>query len=199
MTRLRLKSTLAIISMVMCFTVMAQEQPAWEVNALNEDGGAVYDFQTGITTATNGVIIKRGNAVLTADGVTIYHQTGEAFATGNVRIEQGDQLWVGDEMKYNFNTHQMEGRQFRTGMPPVFMSGNNLHADMSGKAYAATNGFFQGAIDGSLSRIPAHFLINEDLTIQTAYYGTNAADHIGWEAVQDFVAQAPSQERASGA
>jgi len=143
MTRLRFSFTLAIISTLMRCALVAQEQPAWEINALTDEGSAIYDFQAGITTATNGVIIKRGNAVLTANGVTVYHQTGEVFATGNVRIEQGDQLWMGDEMRYNFNTHQMEGRQFRTGMPPVFVSGQNLHsANTNGAAHTATNGYF---------------------------------------------------------
>lgn len=142
MTRLRLSFTLATFLLAMNCTLMAQQQPAWEVSALTAEGGAVYDFQTGITSATNGVIVKRGNSVMTANQVVVYHQTGEAFASGSVRIEQGDQLWVGDEMRYNFNTRQMEARQFRTGIPPVFMQGNNLHGDLAGKTYAATNSFF---------------------------------------------------------
>ncbi|HEX4343581.1 MAG TPA: OstA-like protein, partial [Verrucomicrobiae bacterium] len=133
---------LAVIFLAMRLSLTAQEQPAWEVNAIDDKGGAVYDFKTGITSATNGVIVKRGNAVLTANQVTVWHQSGDAYASGNVRIEQGDQLWLGDEMHYNFNTHQMKGSEFRTGMPPVFIAGHDLSGDTAGKTYTATNAYF---------------------------------------------------------
>jgi len=139
MIQLRLTFTLA--AFFLALRLVAQEQPAWEVNALTEKGGAVYDFKTGITSATNGVIVKRGNSVLTADSVTVYHQSGDAFASGNVRIEQGDELWEGDKMRYNFNTHMMAGSDFRTGTPPFFIAGHNLTGDMSNKVYDATSSY----------------------------------------------------------
>ena len=140
MIQLRLSFTLAAIFLAL--RLVAQEQPAWEVNALTENGGAVYDFKTGITSATNGVIVKRGNSILTANSVTVYHQSGDAYASGNVRIEQGDELWEGDRMRYNFNTHLMSGNDFRTGLPPVFLAGHNLTGDMSNKVYNATSAYF---------------------------------------------------------
>jgi LPS-assembly protein len=142
MIQLRPTFALAAIFLATGLSLLAQEQPAWEVNALTEKGGAVYDFKTGITSATNGVIVKRGNAVLVANQVTVWHQSGEAFAVGDVRIEQGDQTWVGDSMRYNFNTHRMEGKEFRTGLPPVFISGHDLSGDLTGKIYTATNAYF---------------------------------------------------------
>lgn len=52
---------------------------------------------------------------------------------------------------------------------------------------ATAEGFLQGPIDGPIARIPAHFLIQEDLTIHTAFYGQHIADHIPWDTVENFV------------
>ena len=59
---------------------------------------------------------------------------------------------------------------------------------------AALAGFNQGPIDGSLTRVPAHFLIDEDGMINTAYYGKTIADHIPWEMVEDFLREHPALE-----
>lgn len=132
----------AFVFLALRFALIAQEQPAWEVNGLTDKSGAVYDFKTDITSATNGVIVTRGNTVLTANQVTIWHQTGDVFASGDVRIAQGEQIWVGQEIRYNFNTHQMQAREFRTGIPPVFVAGKNLSGDITNQTYTATNAFF---------------------------------------------------------
>ena len=64
-------------------------------------------------------------------------QTGEVVADGHVRIEQGDQIWVGEHIRYNFKTHQMQSEQFRTGKPPVFAQGGQLQGDITNKTYNA--------------------------------------------------------------
>ena len=61
-----------------------------------------------------------GETVLMADSASVNKETGEAVADGHVRIEQGDQIWIGEHIRYNFKTHQMQSEQFRTGKPPVF-------------------------------------------------------------------------------
>ena len=53
-------------------------------------------------------------------------KTGEVVADGHVRIEPGDQIWVGEHIRYNFKTHQMQSEQFRTGKPPVFADGRAI-------------------------------------------------------------------------
>ena len=49
--------------------------------------------------------------------------TGEVVADGAVRIQRDEQIWVGEHIRYNFKTRQMEAEQFRTGKPPVFAAG----------------------------------------------------------------------------
>ncbi|MGD1089867.1 MAG: hypothetical protein ABR955_14265 [Verrucomicrobiota bacterium] len=129
------------------FTSLAQEQQAWEVQALNQivSGGPVgnvtFDMASDTAHGTNGVFVKYGGAVLTADSASVNLQTGEAVADGNVRIEEGDEIWLGEHINYNFKTHQMRSEQFRTGKTPVFAQGEQLQGDTSNKVYNARHAF----------------------------------------------------------
>ena len=129
------------------FSVAAQEAPAWEVQALSKiipgtvEGKMDYDPVNGTATGTNGVYVKYGNATLTADSASLNTQSGEVVADGHVRVESGDQLWVGDHIRYNFKTHQMQSESFRTGKWPVFASGNDLSGNSSNKVYYANNAY----------------------------------------------------------
>jgi len=104
-----------------------------------EEGAAVYDLRTGIAYATNGVKITYGDAVLTAERAAWSESLYEVEADGDVRIQQGDQLWVSEHVSYNFKTRRMEARQFRTGQIPIFAGGSDLHGDMSNRVYVARN------------------------------------------------------------
>jgi lipopolysaccharide assembly outer membrane protein LptD (OstA) len=120
----------------------AQEQPAWEIQALNQiipgapEGNVEYDVATGAWRGTN-VFVKYGDTTLTADSAALNQQSGEVMADGHVRIESDNQIWVGEHIRYNFKTHQMQSEQFRMGKPPVFAAGNELQGDISNKTYTA--------------------------------------------------------------
>ena len=120
---------------------------SWEVQALSKlipgtvQGMVDYDLASGTATGTNGVYIKYGSTTLTADSVSVNQQSGEAVADGNVRIESAGQLWVGDHIRYNFKTHQMQSSEFRTGKWPVFMNGRDLAGNSSNKVYYADDSF----------------------------------------------------------
>jgi lipopolysaccharide assembly outer membrane protein LptD (OstA) len=79
--------------------------------------------------------------VLTADSATVNVQSGETVADSRVRIQQGDQLWAGDHIRYNFLTRQMESEQFRTGKSPVFAAGEKLSGDVTNDVYRAQNAY----------------------------------------------------------
>ena len=121
--------------------VRAQVQPDWEIEALSDQGYVEFDTESKIATATNGVLVKYGGAVLTADEITLDEPSGEVLANGRVRIQQGEQIWASDHISYNFKTRQMQAQQFRTGKLPVFASGYGLHGDLSNRVYLATNAF----------------------------------------------------------
>jgi len=129
------------------FSVAAQEAPSWEVQALSQiipgtvEGKLDYDLAAGKATGTNGIYVKYGNATLSADSAALDTKSGEIVADGHVRIESGDQLWVGEHIRYNFKTRQMQSEQFRTGKWPVFVGGTGLTGDASNKVYVAENAF----------------------------------------------------------
>ena len=122
------------------FSAQPQESE-YSIQSLSGDPKSFpyYDLKTGIVVATNGVLVKYGNAVLTADSVYLHVATREVLADGHVRIQQGDQLWASDHVYYNLITHQLEAEQFRTGKTPVFAAGEGLLGNITNHYYVATN------------------------------------------------------------
>jgi lipopolysaccharide assembly outer membrane protein LptD (OstA) len=141
MTRLRFILTVAIFLRVFCASVSAQQMQGWDIEPLNENGWVDYDFKTSIAEATNGVRIIYGNIVLTADRARVNQLTGDTIADGNVRIQQAEQLWVGQHINFNFKTQEMEANQFRTGKAPFFVQGEGLRGDVTNNVYVTTNAF----------------------------------------------------------
>ena len=140
-------AALAFLAALFPGLVRAQAEASWEVQALSQiipgtvEGKVDYDAATATATGTNGIFVRYGGAVLTADNAAVNTRSGDVEADGNVRIESGDQLWVGDHIYYNFKTRQMRSEQFRTGKTPVFAGGGGLTGDSSNRVYTATNAF----------------------------------------------------------
>jgi len=136
-------AVLAFLLAIFPLAVRAQDQPSWDMWALNQIipespvGKVEFDLVGNTAHGTNGICIRYGTTVLTADSASVDRDTGEAVADGHVRIEQGDQLWVGDHIRYNFKTHQMESEQFRTGKTPVFATGRQLEGNITNQTYIA--------------------------------------------------------------
>lgn len=166
MTRLRYNFVPAFILWATCFNLMAQLQSNLEVRALSPEGGVSYSLKTGTITYTNGVMVKYGNTVLTADSASVNQQTGETTAQGHVRIQQGDWFWVGDNIRYDFKTKQMQTEQFRAGRPPVFAKGHGLHGNLTNHVYSATNAF---VTTDDISQ-PAHGIRAREITIVPGQY-----------------------------
>jgi LPS-assembly protein len=138
-------AALVFLFAAVSFSAFAQEQSSWEMWALNQivpgTPTGVVDLMGNMMTGTNGVCVKYGGAVLTADSVSVNRDTGEAVADGHVRIEQGEEIWIGDHITYNFKTHQMQSDQFRTGKPPVFAEGKDLQGNTTNQTYTAQHVF----------------------------------------------------------
>jgi lipopolysaccharide assembly outer membrane protein LptD (OstA) len=136
---------LVFLSALFPFVARAQEPPSWDVRALSQiipgaPAGSV-DVVGDKAYGTNVFVQYSSNATLIADSATIDYQSGEAVADGHVRIEEGDQIWVGEHIRYNFKTHQMQSEQFRTGKPPVFAQGRQLQGDTTNNTYNARHAF----------------------------------------------------------
>lgn len=128
-------------------SAIAQEESGVIISALSQviqgtpEGKVDFDAKTGTVTYSNGIFVSDGSAVLTANSAAVNTKTGDVVADGNVHIESGDQLWVGEHISYNFKTKQMRSEQFRTGKTPVFASGAELTGDRSNKVYTAKSAF----------------------------------------------------------
>jgi LPS-assembly protein len=139
MMRLRLNAILVLSLLALSLKVMAQARPGWEVYSPWGEGAVVYDFEKQLATATNGVVIKYQNTVLTADTVSWNERSGEAIADGDVRVQRGGETWVSQHLIYNFYTHQLQAGQFRMGQPPAYAGGQGLRGELTNRVYVATN------------------------------------------------------------
>lgn len=133
--------TLLVVLLPLAARAQEAEQQEWIIQALALDGRFDYDAATGIASGTNGLLIKYGGAVMTADRATVNQETGEAEADGHVRIQRDDQLWAGEHIRYNFKTRLMQTEQFRTGKTPVFAEGKELRGDTSNHVYTAKSAY----------------------------------------------------------
>ena len=131
---------LALCALAFPGALWAQQRPELEMEPLTDQGWVEIDLQTGLGHGTNGVLVRYGSAFLTADEASVNPKSGEVIADGQVRIQSEEHIWVGEHIRYNFNTRQMEAEQFRTGKAPVFAEGEGLHGDITNGVYIATNG-----------------------------------------------------------
>jgi lipopolysaccharide assembly outer membrane protein LptD (OstA) len=138
---LRLTLTVGLWALPAVLWAQQQQQSAWVVESLaHEIGGyAEYDLTTGRYIASNNVVVTYGTAVLTANYATVNTQTGEVTADGRVRIQEAEQIWASEHVRYNFFTHQMTAEQFRTGQPPMFAEGKGLSGEVTNRTYVATD------------------------------------------------------------
>lgn len=113
-------------------------EPLHDILPAVPPGSIEYDPATGMYYATNE-LLQYKNATIMADSVKWNADTGEIAAKGHVRIEQGGQMWIGDSVMYNIKTHQMKTAKFRTGEPPVFAQGDQVHGNITNKTYTARN------------------------------------------------------------
>jgi lipopolysaccharide assembly outer membrane protein LptD (OstA) len=133
MTKFPAIFALSLCAAIFSPAVFAQDdgmvmQALHEIIPGSVEGQVHYNFDTGTMTGTNGIYLnyKNGEVVLTADSASANPKTGDVDADGNVRIESGNQLWVGEHIHYNFINHQIRSEQFRTGRSPVFAAGAGL-------------------------------------------------------------------------
>ncbi len=137
----KLPASAALIFFVALFSHPLLAQQSLLIEALNQvlPGASAGHIEMTATNAigTNGVFIQYGDTTLTADSATVDWRTGQCAADGHVRIAQGQMLWVGEHMDYNFKTRQMRTEEFRAGKPPVFLAGRNLQGDLTNKTYTA--------------------------------------------------------------
>ncbi|MGA2853159.1 MAG: hypothetical protein ABSE90_03370 [Verrucomicrobiota bacterium] len=117
-------AALILFAAILPLSARAQGQPTWEAWSLNQiipgapTNSSVYSVGN-MYIGTNGICVRytdeHGDTVLMADNASANRDTGDAVADGHVRIEMGEQIWLGGHINYNFKTRRMRSEQFRTG------------------------------------------------------------------------------------
>ncbi len=134
--------TLSLVASQGVSRAQQQQLSPWVVESLAPPGAgghADYDLSTHLWTATNNVLVTYEGAVLNANYVTVNTETGEVNAEGRVRIQQGEQIYVSERLRFNFYTKQIQAEQFKTGEAPMFAEGRGLSADVTNHTYLATD------------------------------------------------------------
>ena len=93
------------------------------------------------------VIVGTGNAVvryrgmkLVSDRITVYLDTNDAFAEGNVKLFQENNYLVGDSLHYNFKTGMGEMTNARGWSPPWYGKGDIIRR-ISEDEFQVDNGY----------------------------------------------------------
>ncbi len=130
---------LLLVGLVMgaIFTAGAAGPPELVIES---EGQVTFDQATGVAVATNGVVVKYGNMVMTANRARWDEKTQEIEGEGAVHIQKDNQSFVGDRLNYNYGTQEITGGHFRTGRAPLFAEGEGLAGDRTNETYAVYQG-----------------------------------------------------------
>ena len=91
------------------------------------------------------------NAVLTADYMTLFTDTNDVYAEGRVRLEEGNQVFRGEMVHYNFKTKKGRFLQGTVATPPWYQHGRSVEHIAEG-VFAVTPGYLT-----SCDQEPPHF------------------------------------------
>jgi lipopolysaccharide assembly outer membrane protein LptD (OstA) len=117
----------------------AQEQPTLHIEAFGTEGRLIYDVDKNTATATNGVVVRYEDAVLTARQVSFQRDAHEVTAEGDVRLQRGTEVWLAEQLSYNFLTRQITSSHFRSAHGPFLVAAEGLRSMASNQVYSATN------------------------------------------------------------
>ena len=115
MKLLRLTCLLSGLLLLGSSVLRAQERPNFFIESLDPAFRIELDPATGAVTATNGVAVRYGDAVLTARTVLLNRETGDVVAEGAVHLQRGKEVWSGERVQYNFETRTLGTDSFRSG------------------------------------------------------------------------------------
>jgi len=120
-------------------SLLAADEEQVIIEGLSDQSVVEHDFVKRVSTGKNGVMVRHGSTLLIADQVTLNEVTGSIVAEGTVSVQNEGQFWTGERLEYNYLTRRISGQTFKTGAPPIFVSGMSLGAGTTEKGYAATN------------------------------------------------------------
>lgn len=136
--------TLIFTALWVCCAVVpsasATEAPASSqpVKVLGETVEYFHEQQKVI--GTGNVSIDYEGTLLTADKITVYTQTGQAIAEGNVTLKQADSIYRGPRGEYNFKTQQGKVDRLSAEFGPLYGKARQVERVSEGH-YRASDGY----------------------------------------------------------
>ncbi|MCX6357086.1 MAG: hypothetical protein NT045_04280 [Candidatus Aureabacteria bacterium] len=99
-----------------------------------------FDREQNIITGTGNAVVKYKDAKLTADKITVYMDTNDAYAEGNVSLFQQGQFITGKNVRYNFQTGQGNITDCDAYVQPWYAYGKTVRR-ISEDEYQIDNGY----------------------------------------------------------
>ena len=99
-----------------------------------------YIRDQNIIVGTGNAIIRYKGLKLLADRITVYLDTNDAFAEGNVKLFREEQYFVGDSLQYNFDTGTGALTNATGWIPPWYAKGEVIRK-ISKDEYQVDNGY----------------------------------------------------------
>jgi len=163
-----------------CSVLLAQttnEHGRIIIEATPGDEGVEYNMAKNMVTATNGITVRYEEAVLTARRATLNFDTGEAVAEGEVRLQRGPQMLIGDSIQYNFYTRKIVGENFKLGQSPYVVQSDVMVGDQNANVYVGA----EGLVTTDDYANPAYSVHAKTLIIVPGEYieAKNATLHLG--------------------
>ena len=104
-----------------------------------------------LAVAEGNVEVVFGNALLTCDHLSLFTDTKDAYAEGRVRLEEGDQVFRGEMVHYNFENKKGRFLQGTVSTPPWHQHGRSVE-HLAERIYQVTPGYIT-----SCELEPPHF------------------------------------------
>lgn len=83
-------------------------------------------YEAGIAYASGNVTARYGEDVVYADKMAYNNNTKEATAYGNVRVYSRGNVYRGDQITYNFQTHKVVANNFLSAQEKFYVSGKEF-------------------------------------------------------------------------
>jgi len=120
-----------------------EEAPERERKALPivADADSVeFDREQNVVTGNGNAVVKYKDATLTADKITVYLDTGDAYAEGNVSLFQKGEFLTGKNLRYNFENGQGNITDCHAYVQPWYGYGKIVRR-ISADEYQVENGY----------------------------------------------------------
>jgi lipopolysaccharide assembly outer membrane protein LptD (OstA) len=99
-----------------------------------------FDREQNVVTGTGNAVVKYRGAKLTADKITVYLDTGDAYAEGNVSLFQEGQFLTGKNLRYNFENGEGNITDCHAYVQPWYGYGKTVRR-ISANEYQVENGY----------------------------------------------------------